>query len=126
AFMPAMEAHRVVIDFGSEASQVGFRHCGPQSAVLYYDILENIMSQLILHNSHRQIRREDFLNNEPGNPHLFRSFYAVSRKMKDADRGNFPFNFTNAWVDDELRLFITRQEVAATETGFRDAYEIIP
>lgn len=126
AFMPAMEAHRVVIDFGSEASQVGFRHCGPQSAVLYYDILENIMSQLSLHSPHRQIRREDFLNNEPGNPHLFRSFYAVSRKMKDADRANFPFNFTNAWADDELRLFITRHEVAATETGFRDAYEIIP
>lgn len=126
AFMPAMDAHRVVIDFGSEASQIGFRHCGPQSAVLYYDILENIMSQLSLQQQNRHWKRDDFLNNEPGNPHLFRSFYAVSRKMSSAERENFPFNFTHAWQDDELRLFITRQEVAATETGFRDAYEIIP
>lgn len=37
--------NRVVIDFGSEASQVGYRNGGPQSTIVQYDILENIMSK---------------------------------------------------------------------------------
>lgn len=43
---PSAECHRVVIDFGSEASQVGYKNCGPQSSIVQYDILENIISRL--------------------------------------------------------------------------------
>ncbi|MEI9946049.1 MAG: hypothetical protein WDN26_17735 [Chitinophagaceae bacterium] len=42
------------------------------------------------------------------------------------ERQHFPFNFTNDLNNDEIRLFITRQEVAATQVNFRDNYEIIP
>src|SRR5687767_2342153 len=70
------QCHRVVIDFGSEASQIGYKNCGPQSALVQYDILENIISQLNLTDRVRNWRRDDFLNNEAGQHLLYRSFYA--------------------------------------------------
>jgi hypothetical protein len=120
------ECQRVVIDFGSEASQVGYKSCGPQSSVVSYDILENIISHLNITDSSRHWKREDFLNHEAGQNMLYRSFYAVKKRITREERKTFPFNFTNNLLDDEVRLFITRQEVAATEFSFRDDYEIIP
>ncbi len=120
------ECQRVVIDFGSEASQVGYKNCGPQSAVVSYDILENIISQLNMADKTKNWRREDFLNHEAGQNMLYRSFYAVKKRITREQRKTFPFNFTNNIEDDEIRLFITRQEVAATQLAFRDEYEIIP
>ncbi|MDZ4796001.1 MAG: hypothetical protein SGI83_17100 [Bacteroidota bacterium] len=120
------DCQRVVIDFGSEASQVGYKNCGPQSAVVSYDILENIISQLNITDSSRNWKREDFLNQESGQPMLYRSFYAVKKRISQEERKTFPFNFTSNLVNDEIRLFITRQEVAATQVSFRDEYEIIP
>ncbi len=120
------ECQRVVIDFGSEASQVGYKNCGPQSAIVQYDILENIISQLNITDSNKNWKREDFLNNEAGQNMLYRSFYAVKKRISREERKTFPFNFTNNTADDEIRLFITRQEVAATQLSFRDDYEIIP
>jgi hypothetical protein len=117
--------HRVVIDFGSEASQLGYKNGGPQSTVVPYDILENVRG--VLNSSNEgEIEREDLLNHEPGQPYLYRSFYAVKRRMNTDQRTNFPFNFTDDINDDEIRLFITRKEVSATEHFFRDEYEIIP
>ena len=120
------ECQRVVIDFGSEASQVGYKNCGPQSTIVQYDILENIISQLNITDSNKNWKREDFLNNEAGQNMLYRSFYAVKKRISRQERKNFPFNFTNNTADDEIRLFITRQEVAATQLSFRGHYEIIP
>lgn len=120
------DCQRVVIDFGSEASQVGYKNCGPQSAIVQYDILENIISQLNMADSSNNWRREDFLNNEAGQNMLYRSFYAVKKTISSTERRTFPFNFANNPADDEIRLFITRHEVAATEVSFRDDYEIIP
>jgi hypothetical protein len=117
---------RVVIDFGSEASQVGYKSCGPQSAIVQYDILENIISQLNIADKTKTWKREDFLNNESGQHLLYRSFYAIKKRITKQERENFPFNFTNDLFNDELRLFITRKEVAATQIYFRDNYEIIP
>jgi hypothetical protein len=118
--------NRVVIDFGSEASQVAYKNCGPQSSVVHYDILENIISRLNIGSTEKNYKREDFLNNETGQPTLYRSFYAVKKELTQNERNNFPFNFTNDLPDDEIRLFITRQEVSATQVFFRDNYEIIP
>ncbi|MGZ8558775.1 MAG: hypothetical protein ACXWWC_10595, partial [Chitinophagaceae bacterium] len=126
AITRSKESQRVVIDFGSEASQVGYKSCGPQATVVQYDILENIISQLNRIDRTRNWRREDFLNHEPGQPLLYRSFYAVKKSITKQVREKFPFNFTNDYVNDEIRLFITRQEVAATQFAFRDNYEIIP
>lgn len=120
------ECQRVVIDFGSEASQVGYKNCGPQSAIVQYDILENIISQLNITDSSKNWKREDFLNHEAGQPMLYRSFYAVKKRITPAERKTFPFNFSDDLLEDELRLFITRQEVAATQFAFRDNHEIIP
>lgn len=120
------ECQRVVIDFGSEASQVGYKNCGPQSAIVSYDILENIISQLNLADKTKNWKREDFLNHEAGQNMLYRSFYAVKKRITREERKTFPFNFANNVADDEIKLFITRQEVAATETAFRDEFEIIP
>ena len=120
------ECQRVVIDFGSEASQIVYKNCGPQSAIVQYDILENIISQLNVSDRSRNWRREDFLNNENGQPLLYRSFYAVKKVITRGQRYDFPFNFTNDLLNDEIRLFVTRQEVAATQVSFRDNYEIIP
>jgi hypothetical protein len=124
--VPSRECQRVVIDFGSEASQVGYKNCGPQSSIVQYDILENIISQLNRLDRGRNWRRDDFLNYEPGQPLLYRSFYAVKKRMTEQQREGFPFNFTNDMMSDEVRLFITRQEVAATQLSFRDNYEIVP
>jgi len=126
AIIPSRQCHRVVIDFGSEASQVGYKSCGPQSAVMQYDILENIISKLNLTHSERLWKREDFLNHEPGQPLLYRSFYAVKKKISADQREGFPFNFNSDILDDEIRLFIGRHEVAATERKFRDEHEIVP
>jgi hypothetical protein len=126
AIVRSKECQRVVIDFGSEASQVGYKNCGPQSSVVQYDILENIISQLNIIDRTRNWRREDFLNHEPGQPLLYSSFYAVKKRITQREREEFPFNFTNDLLHDEIRLFITRQEVAATQLAFRDNYEIIP
>ncbi|MGQ0740639.1 MAG: hypothetical protein ACT4OJ_16440 [Bacteroidota bacterium] len=120
------DCQRVVIDFGSEASQVGYKNSGPQSAILQYDILENIMSRLNIADPGKNYRREDFLNHETGQPFLYRSFYAVKKRIGEAKRKKFPFNFTDNPDEDEIRLFITRGEVGATEHLFRDEYEIIP
>jgi hypothetical protein len=60
AVVRSSELQRVVIDFGSEASQVGYKSCGPQSSVIQYDILENVMSQLNRMDRTRNWRREDF------------------------------------------------------------------
>lgn len=122
----SQQCQRVVIDFGSEASQVGYKNCGPQSAIMQYDILENMISRLSVADKTRTKKREDFLNNEPGQPMLYRSFYAVKKRIDVEKRKHFPFNFTDDFADDEIRLFITRQEVSATEFAFRDEYEIIP
>ena len=124
--MPSRECQRVVIDFGSEASQVGYKNCGPQSSIVQYDILENVISQLNRLDRNRHWRREDFLNHEPGQPLLYRSYYAVKKRFSTDQRENFPFNFTSDLMNDEVRLFITRQEVSATQFAFRDDYEIIP
>ncbi len=126
AVVRARECQRVVIDFGSEASQVGYRNCGPQSSVVQYDILENVISQLGRTDRTKNWRREDFLNNEQGQHLLYRTFYAVKKAMTHEERQQFPFNFTNDILNDEVRLFITRQEVGATQLSFRDNYEIIP
>jgi hypothetical protein len=117
---------RVVVDFGSEASQVGYKSCGPQSAIVQYDILENIISRLNRTDKTKTWKREDLLNNELGQPLLYRSFYAVKKNINIAERTAFPFNFTDDLMNDEIRLFITRQEVGATEVEFRDNYEVIP
>jgi len=117
---------RVVLDFGSEASQVGYKNCGPQSTIVQYDILENIISQLSMTDKKTNWRREDFLNHEDGQNMLYRSFYAVKKKISREERKTFPFNFTDDLANDEIRLFISRQEVAATEISFRDDHEIIP
>lgn len=124
--MSSRECQRVVIDFGSEASQVGYKNCGPQSSIVQYDILENVISQLNRLDRSRHWRREDFLNHEPGQPLLYRSYYAVKKRFSTDQRENFPFNFTGDLLNDEVRLFITRQEVSATQYAFRDDYEIIP
>lgn len=124
--VPSKDCHRVVIDFGSEASQAGYKNCGPQSSIVQYDILENIISQLSMTNSEGNLKREDLLNNEPGQNMLYRSFYAVKKRLGTEERKNFPFNFTGDIASDEIRLFVTRKEVAATETFFRDNYEIVP
>lgn len=124
--MSSRECQRVVIDFGSEASQVGYKNCGPQSSIVQYDILENVISQLNRLDLSRHWRREDFLNHEPGQPLLYRSYYAVKKRFSTDQRENFPFNFTSDLMNDEVRLFITRQEVSATQYAFRDDYEIIP
>ena len=126
AVVRSSECQRVVIDFGSEASQVGYKSCGPQSTVIQYDILENVMSQLNRIDRTKGWRREDFLNNEQGQPLLYRTFYAVKKNLTKKEREQFPFNFTNDLLNDEFRLFITRQELAATQVTFRDNYEIIP
>jgi len=120
------QCQRVVIDFGSEASQVGYKNCGPQSSIVPYDILGNLISQLNLIDRNKTWNREDFLNHETGQHLLYRSFYAVKKKLTRESRKNFPFNFTDNILDDEIRLFITRKEVAATQYAFRDGYEIIP
>jgi hypothetical protein len=122
----SMQCQRVVIDFGSEASQVAYKNCGPQSSVVQYDILENIISRLNMMDTGRNYKREDFLNQEQGQSSLYRSFYAVKKALTKDQRENFPFNFTGDLQDDEIRLFITRQEVGATQVYFRDNYEIIP
>jgi hypothetical protein len=126
AIVRSSECQRVVIDFGSEASQVGYKSCGPQSTVIQYDILENVMSQLNRIDRTKGWRRDDFLNNEQGQPLLYRTFYAVKKNITKKEREQFPFNFTNDLLNDEFRLFITRQELAATQVTFRDNYEIIP
>lgn len=126
SIVPSKECHRVVIDFGSEASQVGYKNCGPQSSIVQYDILENIISRLNSTDKSKYLRREDFLNHEAGQPMLYRSFYAVKKNITPEVRKNFPFNFADDIIEDEIRLFITRKEVAATEVVFRDNYEIIP
>lgn len=120
------ECQRVVIDFGSEASQVGYKNCGPQSSIVSYDILENIISQLNSADKSRNWRKEDFLNFEAGQNMLYRSFYAVKKSLTSEQRKTFPFNFTNHLFNDEIRLFITKNEVAATQVDFRDNYEIVP
>ncbi len=124
--IPSKDCQRVVIDFGSEASQVGYKNCGPQSALVQYDILENIISRLNMNSKNKNWRREDFLNHEEGQHMLYRSFYAIKKNITKEQRKKFPFNFTGNPEEDEVRLFITRQEVAATEINFRDNYEIVP
>jgi hypothetical protein len=126
AIVPSKQCQRVVIDFGSEASQVGYKNCGPQSEIVPYDILENIISQLNITDKTKEWKKEDFLNNETSHFPLYRSFYAIRKVIAKAARENFPFNFTGDLVNDEIRLFITRQEVAATQVTFRQQYEIIP
>jgi hypothetical protein len=123
---PSTSCQRVVVDFGSEASQLGYKSCGPQSSIVQYDILENIISRMNRMDKTKNWRREDFLNNEPGQPLLYRSFYAVKKNITRAERAAFPFNFTDDLLNDEIRLFVTRQEVGVTELAFRDNYEIIP
>jgi hypothetical protein len=123
---PSRNCQRVVVDFGSEASQVGYKNCGPQSAIVQYDILENIISRLNRTDRDKIWKREDFLNNEQGQPLLYRSFYAVKKNISTAERKEFPFNFTDDLVNDEIRLFVTRHEVGATQVNFHDNYAIIP
>mgnify|MGYP001550240536 CR=1 FL=1 len=127
AVVPSRQCQRVVIDFGSEASQVGYKNCGPQSSIIQYDILENIISQLKAADKTKNYQRDDFLNNETGQHNLYRSFYAVKKRITQEERKQFPFNFTNDIEKDEIRLFITKQEVAAAmQSSFRDEYEIVP
>lgn len=126
AIVASAQCQRVVIDFGSEASQVAYKNCGPQSEIVAYNILDNVMSRLSIIHSGEEKRREDFLNNEPGDPLLYRSFYAIKKKMTTSERENFPYNFAEDPEKDEVRLFITRKEVAVTQVSFRDQYEIIP
>lgn len=126
AIAHSLQCQRVVIDFGSEASQVAYKNCGPQSSVVQYDILENIISRLNVTSQGKYYRREDLLNNEAGQHTLYRSFYAVKKGLSRKEREGFPFNFTNDLEHDEIRLYITRQEVGATQVYFRDNYEVIP
>jgi hypothetical protein len=39
---------------------------------------------------------------------LYRSFYAVKKKISREERKTFPFNFTDDLANDEIRLFISR------------------
>lgn len=127
AVVASRHCHRVVIDFGSEASQIGYKNCGPQSSIIQYDILRNIMGQLKVINPYKNYQRDDFLNNEPGQQNLYRSFYAVKKRISKEERLQFPYNFTNDIEKDNIRLFITREEVAAAfQSSFRDEYEIVP
>ncbi len=127
AIVPSRQCQRVVIDFGSEASQVGYKNCGPQSGILQYDILENIISQLKITDRTKNLQRDEFLNNEPGQNALYRTFYAVRKNISKEERENFPFNFTNDLGNDIIRLFVKREEVAvSSQTNFRENYEIIP
>ncbi len=127
AVVASRQCQRVVIDFGSEASQIGYKNCGPQSSIIQYDILENIISQLKAADKTENYQRDEFLNNEPGQHNLYRSFYAVKKRVSQEEREQFPFNFANHIEKDEIRLFITKQEVAAAmQSGFRDDYEIVP
>lgn len=127
AVVPSQQCQRVVIDFGSEASQIGYKNSGPQAAVVPYDILENIISRLTVSDAGKAWKRDEFLNHEAGGQQtLYRSFYAVKKNMTLAERENFPFNFCDDLGRDEVRLFITRAEVGAREIAFRDNYEIIP
>ncbi len=124
--MDARQCQRVVVDFGSEASQIAYKNCGPQSSLVQYDILENVISRLNINEFGKNYKREDFLNNEPGQHSLYRSFYAVKKGLTKRERDGFPFNFSSDLVNDEIRLFISRQEVGATQVFFRDNYDIIP
>ncbi|MFI5130986.1 MAG: hypothetical protein ACHQFX_13375 [Chitinophagales bacterium] len=126
AIVKAQQCQRVVIDFGSEASQIAYKNCGPQSSLVQYDILENVISRLNINEFGKNYKREDFLNNEPGQHSLYRSFYAVKKGLTKKERDGFPFNFSSDLVNDEIRLFISRQEVGATQVFFRDNYDIIP
>jgi len=126
AVEPARKCQRIVIDFGSEASQIGYKNCAPQQTVLQYDILENIISRLNMNNEMPGWRRDDFLNNEEGQHMLYKTFYAVKKKLDREQRKNFPFNFSDDITNDEIRLYITRQEVSATRFDFREDYEIVP
>lgn len=118
--------NRVVIDFGSEASQVGYKNGASHHQILQYDIMENILGHLKNQKAFEKAGREDFLNHEPGQQLLYRSFYAIKNSISEENRPGFPFNFTDDLASDEIRLFITRKEVAATEYFFRDQYSIIP
>ncbi len=126
AIVPAKQCQRVVIDFGSEASQIGYKNGGPQSSINHYDILENIVGKLRINHPDKNWQRESFLNNETGQNNLYRTFYAVKKNIGAQERENFPFNFTDDISNDEIRLFITREEVSATQVAFRDNYEIVP
>src|SRR5258706_9228197 len=126
AVVDARQCQRVVVDFGSEASQIAYKNCGPQSSLVQYDILENVISRLNINEFGKNYKREDFLNNEPGQHSLYRSFYAVKKGLTKRERDGFPFNFSSDLVNDEIRLFISRQEVGATQVFFRDNYDIIP
>jgi len=57
----SVDCQRIVIDFGSEASQIGYKNCGPQSSIVPYDILENIISQLKLSNPEKNWKRDNLL-----------------------------------------------------------------
>lgn len=127
AIVPSRYCQRVAIDFGSEASQIGYKNCGPQSSFILYDILGNISSTMKAADFTKNFQRTDFLNNEPGHNNLYRSFYAVKKKISAEERKNFPFNFTNDIEKDEIRLFVTKQEVAAvSQSSFKTDYEIVP
>src|SRR6185503_14686456 len=126
AIVNARQCQRVVIDFGSEASQIAYKNCGPQSSLVQYDILENVISRLNINEFGKNYKREDFLNHEAGQHTLYRSFYAVKKGLTWKERDGFPFNFSSDLVNDEIRLFISRHEVGATQVYFRDNYEIIP
>lgn len=127
AVVPSRKCQRVVIDFGSEASQIGYKNCGPQSSIIQYDILENIISRLKVADQTRNFQRDNFLNNEQGQHNLYRTFYAVKKRITREERKQFPYNFTDNIEKDEIRLFVTKQEVAAAmQSSFRNEYEIVP
>lgn len=127
AVVTSRQCQKVAIDFGSEASQIGYKNCGPQSSFIQYDILENINSRLKASDKTKIFQRSDFLNDEPGHNNLYRSFYAVKKKITQEERKRFPFNFTDSIDRDEIRLFVTKQEVAAASlSSFKDEYEIVP
>jgi hypothetical protein len=128
AIVHSKECHRVVIDFGSEASQIGYKNCNVNSDVIKYDILSNIMHTLPGGTTSWQ--HSDFLNNEPDDKFLYRSFYAIKKNITEDDKDNFLFRFNNDPMEDAIRLFITRKEVAAINQApgqsFKDKYVIIP
>lgn len=126
AIVHSRECHRVVIDFGSEASQVGYKNCHVNTGVIQYDILSNIINTLPAGNW----QRNNFLNYEPDDKFLYRSFYAIKKNITDDDKDNFLFRFNDDPLNDAIRLFITRNEVAAINQApgqsFKDKYIIIP
>lgn len=127
AIVKSKECHRVVVDFGSEASQIGYKNCAVNSEIIHYDILANVMNSLTAAGTGSY--RSDYLNNEPDDKFLYKTFYAIKKHVRGDSKEDFLFRFDDDLANDAIRLFITRNEVAAINQGgqsFKERYIIVP